>query len=103
MTTVEQPRTNARGNPSTSVGRRNLTAAGTGLGNGGVTPPRRYQRRRDCLGPDRHDNRWRMDWLKVLTHLQSDGRIGPILAAVGAALASFSNDTGEHVWPSQAA
>ena len=102
MTTTTRPRTNARGNPWASRGRRNLTAAGSGLGNGGVTPPGHYTRRRDCLGPERHDNRWRMDWLKLLGHLLSEGRITPIDAGVGVALSTFSNDTGEHVWPSQA-
>jgi Helix-turn-helix domain len=100
-TTITRPRTNARGNPWTSAGRRNLTAAGTGLGNGGVRPPGHYTRRRDCLGPDRHDNRWRMDWLKLLAHLQAHGRVTPIDVSVGVAIATFSNDTGEHVWPSQ--
>ena len=43
-----------------------------------------------------------MDWLKLLAHLQSHARITPIDVSVGVALATFSNDTGEHVWPSQA-
>src|SRR4051812_42603024 len=103
MPTVEHPRTNARGNPWRSIGRRNLAAAGTGLGNGGVTPPGHYLRRRDCLGPDRHDNRWRMDWLKLLSYLLSEGRISAVDAGVGVALSTFSNDTGEHIWPPQAA
>jgi len=102
MTTTARPRTNARGNPWTSKGRRNLAAAGSGLGNGGVVPPGHYIRRRGILGPGRHDNRWRLDWLKLLSHLLSESRITPIDAGVGVALSTFSNDTGEHVWPSHA-
>lgn len=95
---------NNRGNPCTSIGRRNATAVGTGLGNGGVTPPGHYDRRRDCVNHDPRGNPYfREQWRRCLDHLLVVADIPRTVHTVGSALITFSDKAGELVWPSQAA
>lgn len=101
MTLAPSQRLNSRGRPCTSLGRRNSTAIGTGLGNGGVTPPR-YQRRRDATGSGRHPRSFREHWRRVLSHLLNESQIDPVTFAIGYALTEFSNERAESVWPAQA-
>src|SRR3954447_9231129 len=103
VTVPDAPILNARGQPWTSRGRRNLAWVGSGFGNGGVTPPGRYERRRGCIGSDEHhDTFWMSDWRRLLAHLRHAGAISPNAYEVGSHLADFSNERGEHTWPSQA-
>ncbi|MGE3449395.1 MAG: hypothetical protein AB7H92_17655 [Microbacteriaceae bacterium] len=55
----ETTRYNNRGQPVTSIGQRNAAAIGTNHGNGGVTPPGHYRRRRNNLtvSPDGKEHR----------------------------------------------
>lgn len=94
---------NNKGQPCTSAGRRNSTAIGSGLGNGGVTPPGTYERRRDSVTHEiRHHRRFREQWRRVLDEQLSTSDVHRTVHAVGSALAMFSNDTAKNVWPSQA-
>ncbi len=96
-------RLNNRGRPCTSAGRRNATAVGSGLGNGGVVPPGRYERRRDSVTHDiRHGRRFREQWRRVLDHQLATGDVHRTAHAVASALSTFSNDVGKNAWPSQA-
>lgn len=100
--TVPAPLNN-KGRPCTSVGQRNAASIGSGLGNGGVTPPGTYERRRDSVTHEiRHHRRFREQWRRVLDHLLSTGDIHRTVHAVGSALSMFSNDTAKNVWPAQA-
>lgn len=95
---------NNRGRPCTSIGRRNAAAIGSGLGNGGVVPPGRYERRRDCVNHDPRGNpRFREQWRRCLDHLLVVADIPRTVHTVGSALITFSDSTGKLAWPSQAA
>ncbi|CAN5810344.1 hypothetical protein BH24ACT5_BH24ACT5_01540 [soil metagenome] len=96
---VTPPVVNNRGAPWSSVGGRNLGWAGTGLGNGGVTPPGSYPRRRDCLKAGTHDRMWREHWLRLVNQALIAGELNPTQHAVAAVLAEHSNQHGAHVYP----
>src|SRR4051794_37248218 len=103
MTVPHAPPLNARGQAGTSRGLRNVAWAGTGLGNGGVSAPGRYPRRRGCIGSDQgHDTFWLSDWRRLLAHLRDLGAISPNAYEAGSHLADFSNERAEHTYPSQA-
>ena len=96
-------RLNNRGRLCTSAGRRNATAIGTGLGNGGVKPPGTYERRRAAVTLEvRHHRRFREQWRRILDHQLSTGDIHRTVHSVGSALSTFSNDVAKNAWPSQA-
>src|SRR3954451_1856518 len=100
MTVTASPLTNARGTPWTSRGRRNLGCAGSGLGNGGITAPGTYQRRKGSVGPDeRHDSYWRHDWRIVLAYARDQQLISPNAYAVGSHLGDRSDDKAHHAYP----
>lgn len=96
-------RLNNRGLPCTSAGRRNQAAIGSGLGNGGTPSPGHYERRKGCVQAEiRHHRMFREQWRRGLDHLLTIDSISRTDLAVGAALSTFSSQTGENVWPSHA-
>jgi len=73
------------------------------MGNGGTPSPGRYERRKGCVEAEvRHHRQFRENWRRGLDHLLVVEAISRTVLVVGATLATFSNATGENVWPSQA-
>jgi hypothetical protein len=92
-----------RGQPTTSRGLRNASCIGTSLGNGGVTAPGTYERRRNIIDPEeRHDAWWRRDWLLQLAEMYKARLISERAMTAGQLIATYSSDTGQPVFATQA-
>ena len=97
------PLLNKRGVPWTSIGRRNLSCIGSTLGNGGVKPPKDYERRLKGLASCDSNDGWYMhDWRVQVDHALTNRVIDRPTHSLLHSLASFADGKGTHVWPSQA-